>query len=216
APRARGVRDLPARSPLEGLPPLLRVLPRRQRRRHRGQSSDRLDGAGGQAAPAERPVAMLAVLRSHWPADLGEAAGLRLFLVSACFFGTLFSHPGSPAAGGIQDGVVRRLLMGLAMGLTAIALIYSHWGRRSGAHLNPATTLTFWRLGKIAGPDAIWYVLSQGLGGVAGVLTATVIIGPALADPSVHYVATVPGRGGVAGAFVAEVVLPVILMSGVL
>ena len=42
--------------------------------------------------------------------------------------------------------------MGLAMGATAIALIYSPWGKRSGAHMNPAMTLTFLRLGKIEPP----------------------------------------------------------------
>ena len=104
---------------------------------------------------------MLTALKSHWPEYLGEAGGLGLFMASACLFGAFLFHPGSPAARAISDGLARRLLMGLAMGLTAVGLIYSPWGRRSGAHLNPAVTLTFWRLGKIAGPDAIWYALSR-------------------------------------------------------
>src|SRR2546430_8485156 len=50
---------------------------------------------------------------------------------------TLFrSHPASRLHA--IDPTVRRALMGLAMGLTAIALIHSPWGKRSGAHLNPA------------------------------------------------------------------------------
>ena len=40
------------------------------------------------------------------------------------------------------------------MGATAIALIYSPWGKQSGAHMNPAMTLTFTRLGKVAPGDA--------------------------------------------------------------
>ena len=159
---------------------------------------------------------MLRALEEHWPEYLAEALGLGLFMVSACVFGTLLGHPGSPAARAIPDGLARRLLMGLAMGFTAVALIYSPWGRRSGAHLNPATTLTFWRLGKVAGPDAAWYALAQALGGVAGVLAAAALIGPALADPSVHYVATVPGPGGIAAAFLAEVVITFVLMAVVL
>jgi len=159
---------------------------------------------------------MLRALEEHWPEYLAEALGLGLFMVSACVVGTLLGHPGSPAARAIPDGLARRLLMGLAMGLTAVALIYSPWGRRSGAHLNPATKLAFWRLGKVAGPDAAWYALAQALGGIAGVLAAAVLIGPALGDPSVDYAATVPGTAGIAPAFVAEVVITFVLMSVVL
>jgi aquaporin Z len=159
---------------------------------------------------------MLRALEQHWPEYLAEALGLGLFMLSACVFGTLLGHPASPAARAIPDGLPRRLLMGLAMGLTAVALIYSPWGRRSGAHLNPATTLTFWRLGKVGGPDAGWYVLAQALGGIAGVLTAALFIGPALAAPSVHYVATSPGPGGVTPAFLAEAVIAFVLMTVVL
>ncbi len=60
--------------------------------------------------------------------------------------------------------------MGLLMGLTAILIIYSPWGRQSGAHINPAVTLTFWRLGKVRTWDAIFYMLAQFAGGALGVL----------------------------------------------
>src|SRR5262245_56814938 len=43
---------------------------------------------------------------------------------------------GSPARQVLPDGNVRRLLMGLAMGLTAISLIYSPSGQQSGTHTN--------------------------------------------------------------------------------
>ena len=59
--------------------------------------------------------------------------------------------------------------MGTAMAATAIALIYSPWGRRSGAHFNPAVTLTFLRLGKVAPRDFVGYTLAQFVGGAAGV-----------------------------------------------
>jgi aquaporin Z len=159
---------------------------------------------------------MLRTLGEHWPEYLAEALGLGLFMVSACVFGTLLGHPSSVAAHAVPDGLRRRFLMGLAMGSTALALIYSPWGRRSGAHLNPATTLTFWRLGKVAGPDAAWYVLAQLLGGLAGVFVAAAFLGRALADPSVHYVATVPGPSGSGAAFLAEILITFILISVVL
>ena len=57
------------------------------------------------------------------------------------------------------------------MELTAIALIYSPWGRQSGAHTYPATTLTFLRLGKVMSWDATFYIAAQFLGNVSGALT---------------------------------------------
>jgi len=155
-------------------------------------------------------------LRGHWPEYLMEAAGLGLFMISACVFGTLLGHPGSPVVQAVPEPLVRRVLMGLAMGLTAVGLIYSPWGQRSGAHLNPATTLTFWRLGKVASADAGFYVLAQVVGGVAGISIAAAALGALVAHPSVQYVATVPGSGGAAVAFVAEVVITFILISVVL
>lgn len=83
-----------------------------------------------------------------------EAAGLGLFMLSACAFTVLFYHPRSAAAQGLEPPILRRCLMGLAMGLTAVALIYSPRGRRSGVYENPVATLTLWRPGKIAGWDA--------------------------------------------------------------
>ena len=38
-------------------------------------------------------------LKRHWPEYLMEAAGPGLFMVSACLFGTLMEHPGSPVRG---------------------------------------------------------------------------------------------------------------------
>ncbi|MFQ5683048.1 MAG: hypothetical protein ACE5HC_07220 [Candidatus Binatia bacterium] len=75
-----------------------------------------------------------------------EAAGLGIFMVSACTFGTILEYPASPIHQAIADPFLRRILMGLAMGLTAVGIIYSPWGKQSGAHINPAITLTFFRL----------------------------------------------------------------------
>ena len=56
------------------------------------------------------------------------------------------------------------------MGLTAFGIVVSPWGRLSGAHINPAFTITYWRLGKVAHWDAVFYVGAQFAGGLAGVL----------------------------------------------
>lgn len=159
---------------------------------------------------------MRAALTRHWPEYLMEAAGLGLFMVSACAFAVVIFHPVSPAASLLGGPLARRALMGLAMALTAIGLIYSPWGRRSGAHFNPAVTLTFFRLGKVDGWDAAFYIVAQFAGGVCGVLLMKTVALSLVADPSVHYVATVPGTSGVGVAFGAEMVIAFGLMLVVL
>ena len=155
-------------------------------------------------------------LKKHWPEYLIEAALLGLFMLSACGFGVLLEHPASLVRQAVPDGFTRRVLMGLAMGLTAIVLIYSPWGQQSGAHFNPAVTLTFWRLGKIKTADALFYVLFQFVGGVSGVWLAAVILQSNLSHPAVNYVATLPGNSGVQVAFAAEVAITFLQMTMVL
>ncbi len=159
---------------------------------------------------------MLNALKQHWPEYLMEAAELGIFMVSACAFGALLEYPGSPVHQALPDPSLRRVLMGAAMGLTAVSIIYSPFGKRSGAHFNPSVTLTFWRLGKVAGADAFFYAIAQFIGAVIGVALPAVILRSALTHPSVNYVATLPGTRGVVVAFIAEVTITFILMTMVL
>jgi aquaporin Z len=155
-------------------------------------------------------------LTRHWPEYVIEAAGLGLFMVSACLFTVLLYHPASPAAQALPDPLVRRVLTGLAMGLTAIGLIYSPWGQQSGAHFNPAVTLTFLRLGRVARWDALFYVGAQFGGGVLGVVLAAAATRGLVADRSVNFAVTVPGMWGAGAAFVAETAISAGLMLMVL
>lgn len=152
----------------------------------------------------------------HWREYLMEVAGLGLFMVSAASMTSLLEHPASPARALLPDPTMRRAAMGVAMGLTAAALIYSPWGRRSGAHNNPAVTLTFFRLGKISGRDALGYVAAQFIGGAVGIAIASLALRPWIGHPAVNYVATVPGPSGSAAAFAAEVLISFLMMLAVL
>lgn len=161
-------------------------------------------------------ASMIDALRQHWPEYLMEAAGLGIFMISACMFAVLLDHPASPVRQRVDDPVIRRVFTGLAMGLTAIGIIYSPWGKRSGAHINPSVTLAFFRLGKIAPWDAFFYVLAQFAGGIAGVLLSLVLLGRFVSDPAVNHAVTIPGSGGRTVAFVAEAIISFIMMSMVL
>jgi len=133
-----------------------------------------------------------------------EAALLGGFMISACGFGALLEHPDGRCRKLIRSGFVRRALMGLAMGLTAVMLIYSPWGAQSGAHMNPATTLAFFLRGKIAPWDALFYTVAQLIGGALGVILSRLALRDWLRHESVNHVVTVPGRCGVAVAWIAE------------
>jgi aquaporin Z len=155
-------------------------------------------------------------LRRHWPEYLIEAWGLGTFLISAVLFTALLEYPGWGLPQWLPDPDRRRLLIAFAMGLTVVCIIYSPWGKRSGAHINPAITFTFWRLGKIRTADALFYVASQFAGGTAGVLLSALLLGPVIADPSVNYAATVPGPTGAGVAFVCEFGVAFLTMTVVL
>ncbi len=157
-----------------------------------------------------------ATLRAHWPEYLMEAALLGAFMVSACVFGVLYEFPQSPVRQAISSSFIRRMLTGVSMGLTAIVIVYSPWGKQSGAHINPSLTLTFFRLRKVKLLDAIFYVGAQFVGSALGVAFVGLFLMKKLADPAVRYVVTVPGRHGLLAAFSAEVIITFVLMTVIL
>jgi len=92
----------------------------------------------------------------HWPEYAIEGACLGVFMISACVFVTLLEHPLSPARAALADPTLRRVRVGVAMGLTAIGLIYSPWGQQSGAHMNPSLTFTYGSAVHAAQWTAVW------------------------------------------------------------
>lgn len=116
-------------------------------------------------ASSGSPYAAVCAWKRHWPDYLKEAAGLMIFMLGAGAFTTLFEHPGSPVRMAISSDLARHVALGCVMGLVTAGIIYSPWGQRSGAHINPAVTWSFYRLGKIDGWDATFIRSSSSLAG---------------------------------------------------
>ena len=147
---------------------------------------------------------------------LQEAAGLGIFMVSACLFGALLEGEGSIIKSYLPDGFLRLLIMAVLMGVTALFIFYSPFTAPSGSQINPAVTITFLRLKKISGFDAVFYIIAQVVGALITVVIMQWLMGPILTHPPVNSVVTVPMKHGVAAAACIELFVAFITMSVVL
>jgi aquaporin Z len=154
--------------------------------------------------------------RQEWQEFLIEGWALGCFMISIGLFAMLLEVSSSPLYGWIPNANLRRVLLGASAGITAAALIYSPWGQRSGAHMNPAVTLAFLRLRRITARRALGYVVAQALGGVAGVYLVWIAFGALFGSPPVSFVTTVPRDGAVLAAFIAELSMSALLMATLL
>jgi aquaporin Z len=170
------------------------------------------NGKTAEARPLRRLSAAMS-WRRHWPEYLMEAAALGIFMISAGACTALLDSPRSFLGRAHLAPYLSRAVIGVAMGGTAMGLIYSPWGKRSGAHMNPAITLTFLRLGKIPPWDACFYIVFQFAGGLAGVFLTAWILGAAFTQPPVNYVVTIPGPAGDWAAFGGELTISLIIMA---
>jgi aquaporin Z len=151
-------------------------------------------------------------IRQNWPEYLMEAAGLGIILfVSAAI--TVFAQTVPPSG---WPGLPRRMLEGLAIAGTTVTLVYSPWGLRSGAHYNPAVTITFCALRRVKPVDAVFYVLFQFMGAVAGILIAGLLIGSLLTDPPTTWIVTQPGSYGITVALASELAIACLTMGTIL
>jgi aquaporin Z len=162
------------------------------------------------------PSTLLGAWREHWPEYVIEGWALGTFMLSASIVVVLLESRQLPLRELIPSPLIRRILVGLAMGLTAFGLIYSRWGRRSGAHMNPAVTLAFLWLGLVRPIDGLFYMLGQTIGGTLGVLAGFLLTAGMLAAPEARWVVTVPGTCGPFVAFGVEFLMAMFLMSVVL
>ena len=137
---------------------------------------------------------MIRALRLQYKLYFMEAFGLFIFMVSACFFGGMLEHPNSEWHRAIPNGFLRLVIMGIAMGTTALFIFLSPSTAPSGAFINPAVTITRYRLDQINFEDTIWYCIFQLFGGLFGVYLMSWLMGNYLTDPTINYLVTVPGK----------------------
>ncbi len=147
---------------------------------------------------------------------LSESLGLGIFMFSAGFFSILIEHPDFFIRELISIDIIRRFLIGLTMGLTALFIIHSPFGKKSGAHINPAVTLTFLRLNRISKKDAFFYILFQFLGGALGLYLLSILMPESIKHPLINYIVTIPGKEGLGIAFVLEFIISFFLILTVL
>jgi aquaporin Z len=133
-----------------------------------------------------------------------------------CVFATLLQHPASPVRQVIHSTVLRRAIMGVAIGTTVVAIVMTPWGKQSGGHFNPAMTVAYYRLRKVAFWDAVFYIIAQFSGATSGVVVAVYILRGAPDNHAIRSAATIPGLYGDAGAIIAELAISFILMTTVL
>ncbi len=137
-------------------------------------------------------------------------------MISAGFFTALIENPELPIRQKIESAIFRRILIGIAMGSTAFYIFTSPFGKKSGAHINPAVSIVQYRLGNLDLADTIFYILFQFIGGIAGMYLIYMLFPNRIADPSVNYIVTQPGVCGVSIAFFAEFLISFLLILVVL
>ena len=130
--------------------------------------------------------------RSAWSLYAAEFLGTALLLVGGLSAVIVVISPASPLAALGLPGWLARGIAGALFGLTGTLVTISALGRHSGAHLNPAMTLAFLLEGRISGSHAVWYVISQCLGAIAG---ATVVLGWGALGAPLAFGATTPRTG---------------------
>jgi aquaporin Z len=137
-------------------------------------------------------------------------------MFSATFFDMLIDYPNLFIHQHISSDIVRRFLIGLMMGLTALFIFNAPFGKKSGAYINPVVTIVRYRLGNIKLVDSIFYILFQFIGGAIGVYLAYRLFPHLISDPTINYIVTVPGKAGIGVAFVLEFLISFILIIIVL
>ena len=128
------------------------------------------------------------------------------------FLGTaalVFAGTGAIVIDDLSGGSITHVGVAMTFGLIVLAMIYT-LGDISGAHLNPAVTLAFWRARRFEGARVLPYIGSQ----LGGALLASGLL-RALFPTHATLGATLPA-GPAAQSFILETVLTFLLMFVIL
>jgi len=124
-------------------------------------------------------------------------------------FCLVFAGTGAIVSNDLTGGAIGDVGIALTFGMTVMAMIYSI-GDISGAHINPAVTISFWIAGRFEWKDVTPYIFAQCLGAVLASLAVLLLY----SQPE-NLGATVP-RDNQLQAFVLEIILTLILMFVIL
>lgn len=98
--------------------------------------------------------------------------------------------PSSPVS--IADLQVALAVVGVIVGAVLFCLIRSPWGRRSGAHMNPAVSVALWLMGAFPGRYVVPYTVAQLSGSLAGAEMARLVWGQDVVAAPIRYATVQP------------------------
>ena len=124
-------------------------------------------------------------------------------------FALVFCGTGAIVINQESGGAVSHLGIAITFGLIVMAMIYA-LGDISGAHFNPAVTLSFWFAKEFPGKDILPYIISQS----AGAFVASGLL--KLLFPNNTLLGTTLPAGSEKQSFILETILSFLLMFVIL
>lgn len=125
----------------------------------------------GYAEPWQREVI------SHWPEYASELIGTAFLVFCVVTVVAWMLGSGSPVPSLIPSLGLRLLITGLLLGGAGSLVAVTPPGRLSGAHLNPAASVSFWVGGRMQPQDLPGYIAGQCIGAVLGAAPGVMLWG---------------------------------------